>query len=180
MKNFFLPLLTLALLTPSLGFINAQSLQSLSGQTNSLVIETDPVRPEPNQTVTVSIESYATDLSRSTISWYLNNVLTKEGTGLKQFTFKTGRAGSVSNILIVVKTSEGALLQETLNIHPASLDLVWEAQSYTPPFYKGKAFYPYQGTVKVVAMPNNCNRYTGRDSSNCCLHLDRSYHIDHG
>lgn len=143
----------------------AQNLESLGGQSDSLVIETAPLRPGPNQMVTITIESYATDLNRSTVSWFLNNGLAKEGIGQKQFTFKTGKTGSLSNILIVVTTQEGALIQETLNIRPASLDLIWEAQSYTPPFYKGKAFYPYQGTVKVVAIPNIVTENGGKLSA---------------
>ena len=152
MKYSLLTCLFVFLIAPNA--ILAQTLESLGGQSDSLVVKTAPLRPGPNQTVTVTIESYAIDLDRSTISWSLNNVLTKEGVGIKQFSFKTGKAGSLSNILIMVKTSEDSLIQETLNIHPASLNLIWEAQSYTPPFYKGKAFYPYQGTVKVVAIPN--------------------------
>ncbi len=35
----------------------------------------------------------------------------------------------------------------------ADVALIWEAVSYTPPFYKGKALNPNQGTVVVVAIP---------------------------
>lgn len=36
----------------------------------------------------------------------------------------------------------------------AEVDLVFEALSYTPPFYQGKALHVAQGTVVVVAIPN--------------------------
>lgn len=38
---------------------------------------------------------------------------------------------------------------------PPGVDLVWEAASYTPPLYKGKALYPDGGTVRIVAIPES-------------------------
>ncbi len=35
----------------------------------------------------------------------------------------------------------------------ADVEMVWEAHSYTPPFYKGKALYSIGGEVAVVALP---------------------------
>ncbi len=154
MKYLSLTFLLLASLTLMPKNASAQALQSLSGQQSAVSFQLSPARPGPNQQVNVSIESYSTNLDRADISWFLNNTLSQEAVGLKSFSLKTGRAGSVSNILIVIKTEDGTMLQQTINIHPASLQLVWEAQSYTPPFYRGKALYPFQGTVKVVALPN--------------------------
>lgn len=134
---------------------HAQSLESLGGQAGgNISVRTIPARPGPNQPVTVTIESYATDLDRAVISWFLNNKLAAEAVGQKTFSFKTGGGGSLSSILIIVKTADGSTLQQSLDVRPASLDLIWEAEAYTPPFYKGKAFYPYEGTVKVVALPD--------------------------
>ena len=131
-----------------------QNLESLGGQSGARSIQTVPPHPGPHQLTTITVESFSTDLNRATISWFLNNNPVKEATGQKNFSFKTGSLGSISNILIVVKTPGGAVIQETINISPASVDLVWEAESYTPPFYKGKALYQFQGNVKVVALPN--------------------------
>lgn len=38
-----------------------------------------------------------------------------------------------------------------------SVDLLWVANTYTPPFYKGKALPGSNSTVKIVAMPNVFN-----------------------
>ncbi len=46
-----------------------------------------------------------------------------------------------------------AQINVTTNIVPTNTTLVWEAESYTPPFYKGKALYPTGGAVRVVAFP---------------------------
>ena len=144
-------LLTLSLASP---VADAQTFQSLGGETGNVIVSTEPSEPSPNQYVTVSVESYATDLNRALISWFQNGKLEKEAIGQKTFLLKTGSLGTVSNILIVIKTAEGETLQKALSVRPGALDLVWEAESYTPPFYRGKALYPFQGTVKVVALPN--------------------------
>ncbi|MCR4334391.1 MAG: hypothetical protein NUV47_01505 [Patescibacteria group bacterium] len=34
------------------------------------------------------------------------------------------------------------------------VDLLWQTNTYTPPFYKGKALYTTQSTVTVVAVPS--------------------------
>lgn len=141
--SFSLPLLSLA-----------QTLQMLGDDSAAVNISTNPSTPGPNQFVTATIESFAMDLDRATISWYSGGKLIQEAIGKKTFTFKTGSPGSLSNILVFIQIEDKPPLQKTLNIRPATVDLVTEAQSYTPPFYKGKALYSYQGTVKVVALPN--------------------------
>lgn len=153
---------------PFLYFPNLVSgeLQTLgSGNTGNILFETKPEVPGPNQLVSISIESYSTDLNKSEISWFINGKVEKEGVGQKNITIKTGGFGSVSDILVVVKNLNGEIFQHTLSVRPTSLDLIWEAQSYTPPFYKGKALYTYQGTVKIVALPNIINELGSKISS---------------
>ncbi|MDO8483093.1 MAG: hypothetical protein Q7S86_04735 [bacterium] len=152
MKHLFLSLIMTLVLAPCVTL--AQNLESLGGQSGVLLVRTVPARPAPHQFVTVIIESFSIDLDRSSISWFLNSGLSKDASNQKSFSFKTGGPGSTSNILIVVKTFEGEVIQETLNVRPGTVDVVWEADSYTPPFYKGKSLFPFQGTVKVVALPN--------------------------
>jgi hypothetical protein len=45
-------------------------------------------------------------------------------------------------------------MQQSIAINPSSVDLVWESQGYTPPFYKGKALFSYQNDVVIIAMPH--------------------------
>jgi hypothetical protein len=154
MKYLYLAVILLTSATMAPQTLFAQTFEGLGTQSNALSVSVSPKRPGPNQPVTVTIESFSLDLNRSEISWFLNGKIQTENIGQKTFSFKTGGPGSISNILIVVKTREGTVTEQSLNIRPATVDLIWEAVSYTPPFYKGKALYPFQGTVKVVAIPN--------------------------
>jgi hypothetical protein len=35
-----------------------------------------------------------------------------------------------------------------------NVDLLWQADTYTPPFYQGKASWSAQSTIKLIAIPN--------------------------
>ncbi len=119
-----------------------------------LTVDLYPEIPGPNQAVEVRIESYATDLNRAQITWTLNGKVLEQGIGIKTFNFTTGNLGVVSNLTITVETSDGNISSQNMKIGPAEVDILWEAQTYTPPFYKGRALPSYQSKIKLVAVPN--------------------------
>ena len=122
--------------------------------TQSLSILLTPAYPKVNQTVTARLESSAVDLSQAEIAWYLNGTLRNKGQGEKALRFRTGRLGEKTEIAVTILPNFGASLQKTLTVRPAEVDLHYEAESYTPPFYRGKALYSFQGRVRVVALPS--------------------------
>ncbi len=130
------------------GFANAQVLSD-----EFVTITTNPESPQPNQSVTVTIESSITDLNTYVISWYKNDNLVKSDTGATSYTFVTGDAGVTDTITVLV----GDEYIKTINISPAKINLIWETNASTHPFYKGKTLSSYQSSVKVVAMPDIAN-----------------------
>jgi len=101
----------------------------------------------------VEVTSFATNLDKAAISWYLNGKLQKKGTGEKNFQFVNGENGKTTALRVVVSTSEGDTLEKLVSFTPAEIDLLWQSSSYTPPFYKGKALFTYQDTITVTALP---------------------------
>ncbi len=120
-------------------------------------VEVIPEIPRPNQDVNMSIESYSYDLSHSKISWYVNGSLKDSGIGKKDFKFTTGNIGSISKIKYQIQTPEGVLFEKTISISPAEVTLLWESLGYTHPFYKGKSLFSYEGTARIIAVPNLVN-----------------------
>lgn len=116
-------------------------------------ISTSPKTPGVNETVTVRIESYAVNLNTANLVWYVNKEPIKEGIAEKEITLITGEFGEKTTIDIVIFTANGVKLNKQLIIAPAEVDLLWEAQTYTPPFYKGKALPTYKSLVRVTAIP---------------------------
>ena len=121
---------------------------------NSLNLNLAPENPKANERVNASLESYATNLDRSEIVWLLNGKEEVRGTGKTKFSFTTGALGSETTLSVSVKTLDGSFLNRVLHIRPALVSLVWQAYSYTPPFYKGKALLPIEGTASIIALPS--------------------------
>ena len=126
---------------------------SLSGLVpQNFTVLLNPEHPGALQSVDATLEDYA-ETGRAVISWYLNGKLVKQGVGINSFTFKTGGLGTVTNLTVVANAPDGTTKQQVLQIAPAQVILVAEANSYTPPFYEGKALPPYQGEVRFIALP---------------------------
>ena len=152
-KKIALPLIVLSFLLPA-GIARAQvSGDASSSNTGSLLAETNPQYPGPNSDVTVSLISYQIDLNRADITWTINDKLFKSGRGEKVMVIKTGNFGETVRIFVTAETGAGEILEKELSITPLGIDLLWEAETYTPPFYKGKAVYTNQAEIKVIALP---------------------------
>ena len=94
------------------------------------------------------------DLDRATINWMLNGKSALSGIGKKTFSFNVGEIGTATNVRIDVSGREGDV-SKTVTISPGTVDLLWQAtDSYTPPFYRGKALPAAGSTIRIIAMPN--------------------------
>ena len=114
---------------------------------------TTPKTPGANESVLVLMNSFAVNLSTANITWYVNKEPIKNGMAEKSITVRTGDFGEQPIIDVIILTAEGQTLNKQLVIAPAEVDILWEAQTYTPPFYKGKALPSYKSMVRVTAIP---------------------------
>jgi len=119
----------------------------------NLEVKIAPQHPEPGQNVSIRIASYLTDLNRAHIYWYVDDILTESGVGRNKFEFNVGDAGNISNVDIVIKTVDGYRVDKRITFNPAGLDILWEADTYTPPFYRGKSLASPKSFLKIVAVP---------------------------
>lgn len=121
---------------------------------NEQISETfTPNNPQPDQPFTIRIESFSTDLNRADISWEINGDLYSAGKGLVVESFRAPVAGDVLVISLTIFTVEGNAISRTYTVAPAKVDLYFEADTYTPPFYKGKSMYTHQSNLTVHAFP---------------------------
>ncbi len=149
MKYLVFSLLFLGFIFPY-SQINAQ----IGARQEDLVVEMTPSNPGPNQSVSVSLNSFVFSIDSARISWILNGASKKSGRGEKNFTFETGGMGSQTTLRIVVETADGYVAEKTIRIKPGEVDLIWETESYVPPFYKGKALFSYQNKINFIAIPH--------------------------
>jgi len=120
---------------------------------NSLAVSMVPINPEPGQNVKITLSSFSYDLDRSKITWIINGVTKKTEIGLKEFNTSAGNNGQKTTVKVSVETPTAGIQEVEAFFIPSLVDLIYEASSYTPPFYKGKSLNPSQGMVRIIAMP---------------------------
>jgi hypothetical protein len=148
-KNFLIVMLGLAFL-PIVSLAQVNIPFALS---NELGVEIIPTYPRPKEMVWINISLYTADLNSADITWYQDGKAVLNGKGETRYSFVAGPVGSETKIEIAIKLLGGSTFSKTFTLTPASVDIVWEANSYTPPFYRGRALHSKQGSLKLVAMP---------------------------
>ena len=146
MKRFFFVLIAMAIVLPFYLFAQEQDF--------GITLSATPEQALPYLPVTVSVESFSSDLDRATIQWSINGKIVKTGMGIKTISFRAGALGSATTIVVTVATIDGGQFSAGKTIYTTDTDIIWEAvDSYVPPFYKGKALPSDEARVKVVAIP---------------------------
>ncbi len=119
-----------------------------------IYINVEPKFPGPNTDVTFSLEAYGTDLSKADIVWKVNGVITEKGRAKEKIVVTTGAIGKKTIVEISILPINGVPVEKVFTLYPQALDVIWEARTYTPPFYKGKAFLSPEEEVIVAAIPD--------------------------
>jgi hypothetical protein len=150
MKNLFL-LFFLSLFLLTFGTVNAQYQAPIDGVT----ISNSPERPAPNETVTVTIESYLIDLNSSSVIWLVDGKEVTRGIGVKKITTKAPNVGKRITVLAVIGANNGKEVRKSVTLKSGSVDIIWEtSRAYATPFYKGKNPFVYENWIKLIAIPH--------------------------
>ncbi len=122
--------------------------------TADLSLSTIPINPQPLQNVQIRLNSNGFDLTQASIVWVYNGATVASGIGKTMITVVAPANGRVGTISATANGSDFSATTATLILRPASVDVLWEgADSYTPPFYKGRALPANNGLIRVVAIP---------------------------
>ena len=121
------------------------------GSNVSLTIS--PEHPAPGSPVRVTAASVLLDLPSSDITWFVNGTRVAGGGGLASTDVVAGALGTATEVSVAVVGSGGQTATATARIVPVEIDLLWESDSYVPPFYRGRAL-PSAGTnLRLEAVP---------------------------
>lgn len=136
---------------------NAQEITPPSILGNPVAIKATPPAPGPNSEVIIKLESSATELSDSMITWFVNGGQFATGRGINTIQITTGKVGTKTTVSATIQTTDSGTVQQLIQLSIGEIDLLWQGEVYTPPFYKGKSFWPEQGLLTVQAVPNVFN-----------------------
>lgn len=129
---------------------------------SDIALELSPQSPGAFEDVTLSLKSYLVNLDKYTISWSVNGELIKTGIGEKSLVVQTGAVGSKKTVSIEIRQGFTEIIK-TVVLSPNEVDLLWEGNSYVPPFYKGLPLATQEGSINVVAIPNFKDKKNIRD-----------------
>ncbi|MDQ5911883.1 MAG: hypothetical protein QG568_96 [Patescibacteria group bacterium] len=120
-----------------------------------LVTEITPEIPKPGDTVTITTNLYGDiNLNTTLITWRINGVVELRGIGKKDFTFIMGDSGKLTTVDFEAFPTNAPLITKSFQFAPVDVDILWQANTYTPPFYKGKALFTPESNVTFIALPN--------------------------
>lgn len=117
-------------------------------------IELSPAHPTPGTRTTARIISYSFEVDRSDIVWRVDGKIATEGAGEKSFEFTAPAAGKELEISVGVVTEKGEKASKSLKIVGNDVDLLWEALTSVPSWYKGRALPVVQSSVRIAAIPH--------------------------
>lgn len=140
-NNFFF---SLCLILSSFFVVHTANAQ-FAVSANRIFLEMSPEHPAPGDIVRISTDSPIVDLAVSNLQWFMNDKIFSEGAGLQAITVQAGTIGSETHIAVVANSPDGTSASGEAFIRPVEVDLLWESDSYVPPFYRGRA-QPSAGT----------------------------------
>ncbi|QQG38025.1 MAG: hypothetical protein HYS26_00515 [Candidatus Kaiserbacteria bacterium] len=114
-----------------------------------LSLSLSPQYPAPRESVRITAYSTLLDLDAAEVVWYVDGAERARNT--TSITVQAGKLGSETQIEIVASDG-GASASAMAFVRPTEIDLLWESDSYVPPFFRGRAL-PSAGTqVRLQAI----------------------------
>lgn len=118
-----------------------------------LSIELSPEHPAPGERVHVKAQSSLIDLSTTALTWSAGGKTIASGVGVTDTEVLAGVLGSETRVRVSASENGLQFAAADAFIRPVEIDLLWQADSYVPPFYSGRAM-PSAGTsLRMEAMP---------------------------
>ncbi len=125
----------------------------------SATITLEPKNPEPNSTVTLTIESYSFDVQLANIVWKIGGSVVRQGVGEVALAVKTGEVGQTIPVTVSAEAPNGAKVEQIINITPSSVIILYESPtSYVPVLYEGRSLPSTGALVRVTALPSMSER----------------------
>ena len=125
----------------------------LPGTSPDLTISATPADPGPGDTVTLSVQSSLLDLSGADITWTSGGKTILEGVGATSAQVTMGPLGTPTSVSASASVA-GQSANAAVMLVPESVDLLFDASSYAPPFYKGRTLPSPASSLRVQAIPH--------------------------
>ncbi len=113
-----------------------------------------PQTPRAHQEVTIRVNNFSTDTTEDRITWSVNDTIVQDQIGGTSIKIRMGEVGeSVHVVATILSRKLGEVFSKDITLTPGDVAVLWEANTYTPPFYKGKPLPSYRSTIKLIPFP---------------------------
>ncbi len=163
-KNFFLTLILALLFIPTTILAVTET-----GVGSNVLATITPTNPRPGDIVNISLSGYGFDTNQSYFKWMRDGKDVLSGNGQSQYSFQLGRLGVATKIDVTIFSDTRALATKSFYFEPADIDFVWQADTFVPPFYKGKERASAGANIKILATPyliNNLGQAENKSNLN--------------
>ena len=116
---------------------------------------TSPQYPSPNSTVTVSLDAYTINTTGATIVWTVDDIERTTAKNNRSITVTTKNIGEKTTVRATIYRDGNLPLPITTTIVPTAINIILEADTYTPSFYAGRALPSGQSQIRAVAVVLN-------------------------
>ena len=120
----------------------------------SLFLSLSPLHPVPGQPVIVTVKNVADHPDGYAYIWSVDGQVVEQGIGLMSITVRASASGQASTVTVTAVA--GNVPQESVSvvIRSADVDLMYEGDTATPPFFGGRPLPNGQDAARVFALPN--------------------------
>lgn len=145
--------LTFVAITLSFLFAHTTYAQITTAAPDPLQYIIAPDIPAPYAPVVIEVQGVGTFLGDANITWKKDGVVAKTGVGIRTFSFTAGAIGQPTRIHLDIVSATKGTFSHDFTFLPSVVTLVWEADTSTPPLYKGKSLYTAGSALRIVALP---------------------------
>lgn len=124
----------------------------VSGLFTGDALITTPHYPAPFEEFSLELSLPDVSFSGATIKWYIDGVEDATARNKRQHALVAGALGEAMDIKVVVTKQDGTSKNLTRTIVPVQIDIVLEALTTVPDFYKGRALPAQNTTARAVAV----------------------------
>ncbi|MDP3956029.1 MAG: hypothetical protein Q8Q18_02185 [bacterium] len=143
-------ILVCALVLAAPQFIFAYAEQTSGGTVFSNV---SPSAPSPREQVTIELDLSPSFLRGAAIEWRENGSLVSRGIEQSTYTFNVGNAGVQTDIEAFIQPRGQREIVKTFQINPGRVDILVDAHTTTPRWYRGAPQISPESIVHLSAIP---------------------------
>lgn len=126
--------------------------QAFLGGTSGIELTIDPRFPAPNTPTLISLDDYSVNTAGATISWFIDGIEQKNSENERSLSLTTKNLGEETRVEVTLRRSNAPSFSSSVKIVPSVVDIIIEADTYVPHFYKGRALPSEESRLKAIAV----------------------------